>query len=112
MQNSQSGGFLVRVDLLSGFGVGVDGAETVGDGSILGEGESGGAAGISVSWSVVCVFGVPMSTVFLGVTVGVPGGSIARVGGEDVWLVTRASVCGGGAMGVISSWIVLLGGGS
>lgn len=114
MQNSQSGGFLDRVDLLNGCGVRVDGAETLGGGggSILGEGGSGGTAGVRVFWSVVYVFGVPMSMVFLGVTVGVLGGSIAQVGGGIVGLVTCVSIGGGGAMSAISSWIVLLEGGS
>ncbi len=111
MQNSQSGGFLDRVD---GCGVRVGGAETLGDGggSILGGFGSGGTAGVRVFWSVVCVFGVPMSTVFLGVTVGVLGGSIAQVGGGVVGLVTCDSIGGGGAMSAISSWMVLLEGGS
>ncbi len=113
MQDSQSGGFLDRVDLRNGCGVRVDG---VGDGggsilggSILGGGGSGGIAGVRVSWFVGYVFGVLMSTVFLGVTVRVLGGSVAQVG---CGIVTCVSVGGGGAMSTISSWIVLLEGGS
>ena len=105
LQYSHAGGFLVLVDLLSGFGVGVDGG---GLGFMMGVGSGEGGAGLAIVVGVMSEVGFGLSLVW-GESdrckVG-GSGSISILVGDMGGVVSLLGVWGSGLVGGLGDVVV------